>query len=104
MPTATRNRLNNNNETNGHEFSEKIAELRSLLTDITKSAPSAASDALDDLKSKALALCDQCEEKTENMAKAAYKTAKEHPAQVAIGAVGVGLLVWWLMSHGAKNQ
>src|ERR1043165_9158117 len=58
MTTASRTMRSS---TNGHEFSEKIVELRALLADIAKSAPAAASETFEDLKAKATALCDSCE-------------------------------------------
>lgn len=90
--------------TNGHEFSEKLGELRTLLGDLAKSAPAAASETFDDLKAKAAALCDSCEGTLNKATHTVAKTVKEHPAQVAIAAVGAGLLAWWLLSRGGKGE
>ena len=88
---------------NGTEFSEKLVELRALIADIAKSAPSAASETFDDLKAKAADLCDRACDSAENGITSAthtvVKTVKEHPAQVALAAVGAGLLAWWLLSR-----
>ena len=96
MTTASRTLRSS---TNGHEFSEKIVELRALLADIAKSAPAAASDTFEELKAKATALCDSAEGGVNRVTHTVVKTVKEHPAQVAIAAVGAGLLAWWLLSR-----
>ncbi|HEX3133224.1 MAG TPA: hypothetical protein VHX44_06525 [Planctomycetota bacterium] len=89
---------------NGTEFSDKISELRALIADIAKSAPSAASETFDELKAKAAGLCDRAEEGINGATSTVVKTVKEHPAQVAIAAVGAGLLAWWLLSRGGKSE
>lgn len=88
--------------TNGHEFSEKLGELRSLLGELAKSAPDAVVGTFDELKAKASALCDSCEGGIGQVTKSVTKTVKEHPAQVAIAAVGAGLLAWWLLTRGNR--
>jgi ElaB/YqjD/DUF883 family membrane-anchored ribosome-binding protein len=90
--------------TNGQEFSEKLTELRALISDLAKSAPAAASETFDGLKAKAAALCDSCEGGLNEATSKVMKTVKEHPAQVAIAAVGAGLLAWWLLSRGGKAE
>lgn len=89
---------------NGTEFSEKLVELRALIADIAKSAPSAASETFDELKAKAAGLCDGAEDGIKNATSTVVKTVKEHPAQVAIAAVGAGLIAWWLLSRGNKSE
>lgn len=89
---------------NGTEFSEKLVELRALIADIAKSAPSAASETFDELKETAAGLCNRAEGGIKEATNTVVKTVKEHPAQVAIAAVGAGLLVWWLMSRGGKSE
>lgn len=88
---------------NGSEFSEKLVELRTLIADIAKSAPAAASETFDDLKAKAAGLCESACDSAESGLKGAtstvVKTVKEHPAQVALAAVGAGLLAWYLLSR-----
>ena len=96
--------LRNAASTNHSEFSEKLSELRTLLGELAKSAPSAASETFDDLKSKASALCESCEEKVSDATQAVVKTVKQYPAQVALAAVGAGLIAWWLLSHNAKKE
>lgn len=94
---------------NGTEFSEKLVELRALIADIAKSAPAAASETFDDLKGKAADLCDRACDSAEsglkNATSTVVKTVKEHPAQVALAAVGAGLLAWYLLSRrGGKGE
>lgn len=89
--------------TNGHEFSDKLGELRTLLGDLARSAPAAASETFDELKSKASALCDSCEGTLNKATHTVVKTVKEHPAPIAIAAVGAGLLAWWLLSRGGSK-
>lgn len=100
MSTATRNLRSS---ANGHEFTEKLGELRTLLADIAKSAPAAASETFEDLKAKATAACDSCEGGLNSATHAVVKTVKDHPAQVALAAVGAGLLAWWLLSRTSKS-
>lgn len=95
--------------TPGQGFGDKLTELRALLGDIAKAAPGAASDAFDELKNKAKALCDchpetgeGCEAKPCAMTRTVVKVVKEHPAQVALVAVSAGLLAWWLLTRGRK--
>jgi hypothetical protein len=102
MSTATRPLRSTTASTNGHEFSEKLTELRTLLADIAKSAPAAASETFDELKTKASAFCDVCEDGAGAATKSVVRTVREHPAQVALAAVGAGLLAWWLLTRG-KN-
>lgn len=97
MTTASRSLRSS---ANGHEFSEKLGELRTLISDIAKSAPAAASESFEELKAKATALCDSCEGGLDKATHTVVRTVKEHPAQVALAAVGAGLLAWWLLSRG----
>ncbi len=91
--------------TNGTEFREKLSELRALITDLAKSAPAAAGESFDELKNKASSMCDSAESGIGSATHAVVKTVKEHPAQVAIAAVGAGLLTWWLLSRrGGKGE
>jgi len=89
---------------NGTEFSEKLGELRTLLGEIAKAAPAAASETVEDLKCKANALRENCESSIASATKTVVKTVKEHPGQVALAAVGAGLLAWWLLSRGGKSE
>jgi|GEM_PF-3028008 len=88
---------------NGTEFSEKLCELRALLSDLAKSAPAAASETIEDLKCKASDLGERCENGIASATKTVVKTVKEHPTQVAIAAIGAGLLAWWLLSKRGKS-
>ncbi len=90
---------NSMNTATPDDFASKLGELRSLLSDIAKSTPAAASETFDELKIKASALCEACEEKVSDATDVVVKTVKEHPAQVAIAALGVGLLTWWLITR-----
>jgi ElaB/YqjD/DUF883 family membrane-anchored ribosome-binding protein len=96
--------LRNTNSTDHSDFSAKLCELRTLLGELAKSAPSAASETFDDLKSKASALCDSCEEKVTDATHAVAKTVKQYPTQVALAAVGAGLIAWWLLSRNANKE
>lgn len=89
---------------NGHEFTEKLGELRSLLAELAKSAPAAASETIDELKAKAQAVCESCEERLHSATSTVVKTVKEHPAQVALAAVGAGFLAWWLLSRNSSKS
>ncbi|MBA3699878.1 MAG: hypothetical protein H0W78_13600 [Planctomycetes bacterium] len=92
---------------NGSDFSEKLGELRTLLSDLAKSAPAAASETFDDLKCKVSDLGERCESGISSATKSVVKTVKEHPAQVAlaaVGAVGAGLLAWWLLSKRGESD
>jgi ElaB/YqjD/DUF883 family membrane-anchored ribosome-binding protein len=104
MTTASRTLRSSTNGTECTEFSEKLVELRALIADIAKSAPSAASETFDELKTKAAGLCDRAEDGIKDATSTVVKTVKEHPAQVAIAAVGAGLLAWWLLSRGGKSE
>jgi len=87
------------------DFGAKLVELRALLADMAHSAPSAASETFDELKSKVTALCENCEEKVTDATHVVVKTVKEHPAQVVLAAVGAGLLAWWLLSrHSSQSK
>jgi ElaB/YqjD/DUF883 family membrane-anchored ribosome-binding protein len=97
MNTASRNL---HTSANGHEFAEKLTELRELLADIARSAPAAASETFEDLKAKAAAVCESCENGISDATHKVVRTVKDHPAQVAIAAIGAGLLAWWLLSRG----
>ena len=101
MTTASRTL---HSSTNGTEFSEKLSELRVLLTDLAKSAPGAASESFDNLKCKTSSMVDSAETGLSNATHAVVKTVKEHPAQVALAAVGAGLLTWWLLSRRGKGE
>ena len=96
--------LRNTTSTDHSDFSEKLCELRTLLGELAKSAPSAASETFDELKNKASALCDSCEEKVTDVTHSVVKTVKQYPAQVALAAVGAGLIAWWLFSRNAKKE
>jgi ElaB/YqjD/DUF883 family membrane-anchored ribosome-binding protein len=96
--------LRNSTNSKPSEFAAKLVELRTLLAEIAQSAPSAASESFDELKHKAAALCDNCEEKVSDVTHTVVKTVKEHPAQVALAAVGAGLLAWWLLSRNCSNS
>lgn len=105
MNTSPRSlRTSANGHENGHEFSEKLAELRTLITDLARTAPAAASESFNDLKEKASAFCESCEGGLDKASHTIVKTVKEHPAQVAIAAAGAGLLAWWLFSRSAKTK
>ena len=99
--TLMRNAASTCNDT---AFNAKLGELRTLLADLAKSAPAAASETFDELKNKASALFDTCDEKVSDASHAVFKTVKEHPAQVAIAAVGAGLLTWWLLSRSGRAE
>lgn len=86
--------------TNRHDFTEKLSELRGLLADIANKTPAAASDSFDELKAKASALCESWEGGFNKVTHTVAKTVKDHPAQVAIAAIGAGLIAWWLLSRG----
>lgn len=101
MTTASSRTLRSS--TNGHEFTEKLGELRTLLADLASCAPAAASATFDELKTKASALCESGESRISDATKAVVKTVKEHPAQVAMAAVGAGLLAWWYFSRGSRG-
>ena len=95
--------------TPGHSFGDKLSELRALLADIAKSAPAAASEAFDELKAKAAALCESHPASEDGTAKSCVtqtvvKVVKEHPAQVALVAVSAGLLAWWLLTRARKAE
>lgn len=89
---------------NSHEFSEKLAELRTIIADLARTAPAAASESFDDLKAKASAFCESCEGGLNQATSSVVRTVKEHPAQVALAAAGAGLLAWWLLSRGGKSR
>lgn len=96
--------LRNSASTEPSDFSAKLCELQTLLGELAKSAPSAASETFEDLKSRASALCDSCEEKVTDATHSVVKTVKQYPAQVALAAVGAGLIAWWLFSRNAKKE
>lgn len=100
MTTASRTLRSS---TNGSEFAEKLSELRALITDLARCAPAAAGETFDELKNKATSLCDGAENTVAKATHTVVKTVKEHPAQVALAAVGAGLLAWWLLSHRGKG-
>lgn len=89
--------------TNGHDFAEKLGELRDLLADIARAAPGAASETFEELKNKAAAVCESCEHGLSDAGQRVVKTVKDHPAQVALAAVGAGLLAWWLLSRRGQS-
>lgn len=90
--------------TNGSEFAEKLSELRTLITDLARCAPSAASETFDELKNKAASICDGAESGVAKATQTVVKTVKKHPAEVVLAAVGAGLLAWWLLSHRGKSE
>ena len=105
MNTAPRSlRSSANGHESAHEFSEKLAELRTIIADLAKTAPAAASESFDDLKAKASAFCESCEGGLNKATHSVVRTVKEHPAQVALAAAGAGLLAWWLLSRGGKSK
>jgi hypothetical protein len=103
MNTAPRSlRSSTNGHESSEEFSEKLAELRTLIADLARTAPAAASESFDDLKAKASAFCESCEGSLNKATHSVVRTVKEHPAQVALAAAGAGLLAWWLLSRSGR--
>lgn len=96
--------LRNSASTEPSEFSAKLCELRTLLGELAKSAPSAASETFDDLKSKASELFDSCEDKVTDATHSVAKTVKKYPTQVALAAVGAGLIAWYLLSRNSHKE
>ena len=96
--------LRNSTNIESSAFSAKLSELQTLLGELAQAAPSAASETFEDLKSKASALCDSCEEKVTDATNTVVKTVKQYPTQVALAAVGAGLIAWWLFSRNAKKD
>lgn len=101
MTTASRSLRSS---ANGSEFADKLSELRTLISDLAKSAPSAAGETFDELKNKATSLCEDAESGVAKATHTVVKTVKEHPAEVALAAVGAGLLAWWLLSQRGKGK
>jgi hypothetical protein len=86
------------------EFSSKLGELRTLLADLARSAPAAASGSFEDLKAKATEFCEACEGKVSDATKAVVQKVKERPGQTLMAAVGAGLLTWWLLSRSSGGS
>lgn len=70
------------------DFSAKAAQLKTLFDELCASAPAAAKDAACQAKGKAI-----------EVGRKAIDTVRKHPVEAAAVAVGVGLLVWWLVSR-----
>jgi len=82
---------------NHADFGAKLTALRDLLADIAQSAPAAAGETFEGLKTKASKVCDTCEQKANHVTHVVVKTVKEHPGKIALVVIGTGLLAWWLL-------
>ena len=84
---------------NRRDFSEKISELRNLLSELAKTAPAVAGDAFDDLRRQASELWNRSESAQVNSNKSALNTIKLHPLQIMFVALASGFLAWWLITR-----
>lgn len=89
--------------TDDSDYSAKLGELRSLLSELAKSAPAAAGATFDELTHTASSLCDGAESGIAKASHAVVKTVKDHPVPIAMAALGAGLLAWWLLSRRGKD-
>jgi hypothetical protein len=81
------------------EFSRKAAELRTLVEELANSAPEAAKEQILGLKDGIASLCEQGTECTIGVTNRVVATVRAHPYQVAVAAIGAGLITWWLLSR-----
>jgi hypothetical protein len=86
------------------DFAHKLATLRDLLADITRSVPAAASETFDGLKHRAAAFCDNCEETVTDATHSVVKTVKAHPVKAALIVAGAGVVVWYLLHRCAAKR
>jgi len=81
------------NSTATSDFADKVAELKTLITELAKTAPGAAQENIH-------ALSKQASAKAGDAARSVVKTVRENPIPViALAAVGTGLLAWYAYSR-----
>jgi len=89
--------------TDSAAFAEKAAQVKRMLADLAHLAPSAAKEQISNLKDSAGWLYEEGTQTAKAAGAKVYDLAKRRPMETALVGVGLGLLVWWLVSRSDSH-